>query len=332
MATTPEQPLHPEIHVFPAQTAAIAIERAVRAGHDTDTVAAIAGSLVGARWGMSALPARWLSVVHGWPGMRANDLQHLAQALVSVATDKARVAEPIPASVSVSQWPNSGVRVEVPSQRGLTVAGQQGMRDVASREDPAGMRDAAGTRASAGTQVVSLSRVGSDETSLAHRHLPVFVLDQPGCNPNLHFSLVDVSETVAQWLDGGEVVLHCVQAENRTPAFAAAYLVSQLGLTPEQARAEVASVLPAAKFAAHLFDAVTDLPPRVTGDGPALGDELLRRGHDGAIYAVTPSVVLRRHHAAWTLHEGGADDSWTAATWADVVEFDEAQRSTPAAV
>jgi len=43
-------------------------------------------------------------------------------------------------------------------------------------------------------------------------------------------------------------------------------------------------------------------------------------------------VVLRRHHAAWTLHEGGADDSWTAATWADVEDFDETQRSRPAAV
>ena len=82
VVTTPEQPLHPQFHVFPAQTAGIAIERAVRAGHDTDTVAAIAGSLIGARWGMSALPSRWLSAVHGWPGMRANDLQQIGRAHV----------------------------------------------------------------------------------------------------------------------------------------------------------------------------------------------------------------------------------------------------------
>jgi len=35
------------------------LEFCVRAGHDTDTTAAIAGGLVGARWGASAVPARW---------------------------------------------------------------------------------------------------------------------------------------------------------------------------------------------------------------------------------------------------------------------------------
>lgn len=44
-----------------------ALERAVRGGGDTDTVAAIAGALLGARWGASAIPAPWRDVVHGWP-------------------------------------------------------------------------------------------------------------------------------------------------------------------------------------------------------------------------------------------------------------------------
>lgn len=34
-------------------------------GHDTDTVAVIAGALVGARWGESALPEDWLDILHG---------------------------------------------------------------------------------------------------------------------------------------------------------------------------------------------------------------------------------------------------------------------------
>ena len=38
---------------------AAALELCVRAGHDTDTTAAIAGGLLGARWGASAVPARW---------------------------------------------------------------------------------------------------------------------------------------------------------------------------------------------------------------------------------------------------------------------------------
>jgi ADP-ribosylglycohydrolase len=52
----------------------MALEGAVRGGWDTDTVAAIAGGLVGARWGASAVPAEWLQIVHGWPGLRGADL------------------------------------------------------------------------------------------------------------------------------------------------------------------------------------------------------------------------------------------------------------------
>lgn len=55
-----------------------ALERAVRAGHDTDTTAAIAGGLLGARWGASAVPQRWRQQLHGWPGLGASDLVHLA--------------------------------------------------------------------------------------------------------------------------------------------------------------------------------------------------------------------------------------------------------------
>lgn len=52
---------------------------AVQAGDDTDTVAAIAGALLGAAHGASSLPEEWLGVVHGWPGLRADDLRDLAR-------------------------------------------------------------------------------------------------------------------------------------------------------------------------------------------------------------------------------------------------------------
>lgn len=55
-----------------------ALVNAVRAGDDTDTVAAIAGALLGARWGCSAVPQPWQRAVHGWPGLRAADLIRLA--------------------------------------------------------------------------------------------------------------------------------------------------------------------------------------------------------------------------------------------------------------
>ena len=46
-------------------------------GRDADTVAAIAGGLVGAAFGASAVPGEWRSAVHGWPGYNAADLLRL---------------------------------------------------------------------------------------------------------------------------------------------------------------------------------------------------------------------------------------------------------------
>ncbi|OBA66099.1 ADP-ribosylglycohydrolase family protein [Gordonia sp. 852002-10350_SCH5691597] len=55
---------------------------AIRIGDDTDTVAAIAGGLLGARWGREAFDDRWTNTVHGWPMLdghatAATDLAHL---------------------------------------------------------------------------------------------------------------------------------------------------------------------------------------------------------------------------------------------------------------
>jgi ADP-ribosyl-[dinitrogen reductase] hydrolase len=70
-----------------------ALETAIRIGDDTDTVAAIAGALLGARWGASAVPAEWRRVLHGWPGAHAQDL--VALALSSVGR-----GEPEPAGIA----------------------------------------------------------------------------------------------------------------------------------------------------------------------------------------------------------------------------------------
>jgi ADP-ribosylglycohydrolase len=63
---------------FAGQHLEHALTAAVRAGDDTDTVAAIAGALLGARWGSSAVPLAWQRIVHGWPTLRAPDLIRLA--------------------------------------------------------------------------------------------------------------------------------------------------------------------------------------------------------------------------------------------------------------
>jgi ADP-ribosylglycohydrolase len=52
---------------------------AVRAGHDTDTVAAIAGALLGALHGAAAIPEGYRAQVHGWPGVGGEQLAQLGR-------------------------------------------------------------------------------------------------------------------------------------------------------------------------------------------------------------------------------------------------------------
>ncbi|WP_072806489.1 ADP-ribosylglycohydrolase family protein [Rhodococcoides yunnanense] len=54
------------------------LELCVLAGGDTDTTAAIAGGLLGARWGASAVPVRWRSALHGYPALTGDDLVAVA--------------------------------------------------------------------------------------------------------------------------------------------------------------------------------------------------------------------------------------------------------------
>ncbi len=56
------------------------LENAVRIGNDTDTVAAIAGTLLGAAWGASSVPDEWEDAMHGWPGYTTADLVRLSLA------------------------------------------------------------------------------------------------------------------------------------------------------------------------------------------------------------------------------------------------------------
>ncbi|MRH90062.1 ADP-ribosylglycohydrolase family protein [Nocardia sp. SYP-A9097] len=66
-----------------ADTLPAALELAVRAGGDTDTTAAIAGGLLGARWGASAIPAEWRAKLHGYPGYQEADLLALTDSIVN---------------------------------------------------------------------------------------------------------------------------------------------------------------------------------------------------------------------------------------------------------
>lgn len=58
---------------------------AILEGGDTDTVACIAGALAGAKYGASAIPARWRAALHGYPGITGVELEDLALRAAGVA-------------------------------------------------------------------------------------------------------------------------------------------------------------------------------------------------------------------------------------------------------
>ena len=76
----------------PCRHLRLAVERAVRIGYDTDTVAAICGSLAGAWWGATAVPLEWRRVLHGradygTPALSAADLDRLARLADAAGSD-----------------------------------------------------------------------------------------------------------------------------------------------------------------------------------------------------------------------------------------------------
>ena len=88
IVTTPIPEGEPAAGQFRADHLRLALENAVRGGKDTDTVAAIAGGLLGAVYGASAVPARWRLLLHGWPRRRAAGLIDLATAIAAGKPDK----------------------------------------------------------------------------------------------------------------------------------------------------------------------------------------------------------------------------------------------------
>jgi ADP-ribosyl-[dinitrogen reductase] hydrolase len=81
IATTPVPQDDPANGVFRADHLRLSLDAAVRGGGDTDTVAAIAGGLLGAAYGASAVPPDWRVLLHGWPGIGTRNLVDLASTI-----------------------------------------------------------------------------------------------------------------------------------------------------------------------------------------------------------------------------------------------------------
>jgi ADP-ribosyl-[dinitrogen reductase] hydrolase len=209
-----------------------ALIAAVRAGNDTDTVAAITGALAGARYGGSAVPFAWRRRLHGWPGLRARDLTRLA---VLAVNDGHAAAD---------GWP-TGERLASYAGASTTV--------VPHPDDPGVLLGAVGAlRPGAADAVVSLCRLGIAQAPLegvaAEDHAEVWLIDDDDANIDAGAVLREAAESVRTLRSEGKtVLLHCVHAETRTPLVAAAYGARLTGSTTAEALDRVLAVLPDAR-------------------------------------------------------------------------------------
>ncbi|MBD1543929.1 ADP-ribosylglycohydrolase family protein [Arthrobacter sp. IA7] len=213
-----------------------ALEEAVWGGRDTDTVAAIAGGLLGAAYGYSAVPFEWRRHLHGWPGLRARDLMMLGMEL---AAGGGRLVDSWPRAVThdYSTLGRTDALVRHPHDDGVWLGG---VRSVA-RAAELGI-DA----------VVSLCRLGKEDVPgvAAADHATFWVIDSFDAGANAHpgFVLREAAAAVERYrAEGKTVLLHCVRAESRTPTVAALYGAKVAGLSPLRALEDVRRVLPGAR-------------------------------------------------------------------------------------
>ena len=217
IATTPIPQDDPATGVFRVDHLRLALDAAVRGGNDTDTVAAIAGGLVGAAYGASAVPANWRRVLRGWPGLVTRDLVALATRIVKVDRPFSYNVDPM-------------TPVRHPHDEGVWLG------DVATL----------GTLPPGVDAVVSLCRVQENELPLGVEQIDIRLIDivGPDANPNLCFVLTDTVRLIEQLRsEGRTVLLHCVPARSRTPTVAALYGARKQGISGKAALREVASVL-----------------------------------------------------------------------------------------
>jgi ADP-ribosyl-[dinitrogen reductase] hydrolase len=205
------------------------LQAAVHGGGDTDTVAAIAGGLLGAAYGGSAVPGRWRRMLHGWPGLRARDLTRLG---VLAGGGGRPGPDGWPTAASLPSYAGaSTTTVPHPDDSGVLLGAIGALRP--------GIADA----------VVSLCRLGSEQfpmTADPRDHLEVWLVDQEDANNALPLVLADTASVIRDLrAEGKTVFVHCVHAHTRTPVVAAAYGALITGDSPADALRRVLDVLPA---------------------------------------------------------------------------------------
>ncbi|SMX98839.1 ADP-ribosylglycohydrolase [Brevibacterium linens ATCC 9172] len=216
-----------------------ALEMAVRGGGDTDTVAAIAGGLIGGAYGVSAIPLEWKRRIHGWPGWRSEELVEHAVNATRVWKEYGEIFDNVWPSTDYcdySDWRRIDTCVAHPHDRSVYLGGIGALDRLPSDVDA----------------VISLCRIGRKQVPDSidrENRASVWLVDSssPADNQYVDFTLTEAADMVARMRrEGKTVLLHCVQAHSRTPTVGALYAARHLGVPVDDALREVSAVLPMA--------------------------------------------------------------------------------------
>lgn len=247
---TPVPDAMPCRHLQDSLAAAIGI------GHDTDTVAAIAGALLGARWGASAVPQLWQEKLHGWGARGASDLVGMATLTVRGGRPD-RGGWPTGDRMAYEGHGGESTYVAHPLVSGVWIGGALTLDTLPDDVD----------------SVVSLCRVGAAQVPDRVTHHVVRLIDTlVEDNPNVEFVIDDAARTVMRLREqGSNVYLHCVASHSRTPTVAARVAMLAGHSLDESLSTAVAS-LPAARPRPFLVEALRALD-RMDRDGDAVTKE-----------------------------------------------------------
>jgi ADP-ribosylglycohydrolase len=204
-----------------ADSFADAVTAAIDLGGDTDTVAAVAGALAGARVGIQGIPSRWITYLHGHittpdgrRAYRARDLQDLTMRLLGST-----------GALETSLGPREGP-TEI--ETGVFAADF----GAASGVD----RDWA---------VLSLCRVGSCFSDHPVRREVYLIDTDDDHNPALASVVEDCVSTIDAWrAEGRTVVVHCHGGASRTGLILRAWLMRKYGWSSVQATEHLKSRWP----------------------------------------------------------------------------------------
>lgn len=227
------------------------LEAAVRVGGDTDTVAAIAGALLGARWGATAVPMSWRRILHG-RGAAPDDRWGAAR-LDAAARRAANGGRP-----GAQDWPGCDSLLEYYRSTASPVGRYAELGGVTFGDVTTLARAIDG----GADVVVSLCRMGTQDVPDHAEHHVIGIHDTEAAdNPNLVWALTDLVDTIADVVaDDRHVFVHCVAAENRTPTVAATWLRRHHGHSAEEALDLAGRTLNAPRE--FLADAVRSVEPR----------------------------------------------------------------------